>query len=263
SQISDKNKEGLRYSAVPPPAQVYSPPKKDISWTGLPEFTDDTITDYSRPLPNIESNSNDLQNSNSSVSENGESTSSILSKPEIKFIKAIDSPTVIKTNKDETVRKPSVKYAEMYRKTSKRSNVREKGTSWPKNNHTRKSFPPRTVFHKTDRIPAAVNRTHVNSARPKTTQDLVIIKLIQRVKMLERELKARIPPTKIQKGNSGTKLEDSVRTKRSKSTKSKEVVDYILQIKIKLLIKKLEDSEAEYQVYGRIVGIKEHLIQET
>nr|GEX36327.1 hypothetical protein [Tanacetum cinerariifolium] len=156
-----------------------------MSWTGLAKFTDDTITDYSRPSPNIESNSNDLQNSNSFISENGESTSSILSKPEIKFMKAIDSPTVIKTNKDETVRKPSVKYAEMYRKTSKRSNVR------------------------------------------------------------------------------GTKLEDSVRTKRSKSTKSKEVVDYILQVKIKLLIKKLEDSEAEYQVYGRIVGIKEHLIQET
>nr|GEY56860.1 putative ribonuclease H-like domain-containing protein [Tanacetum cinerariifolium] len=35
-----------------------------------------------------------------------------------------DSPTVIKTNKDETVRKYFVKYAEMYRKTSKSSNVR-------------------------------------------------------------------------------------------------------------------------------------------
>nr|GEY18493.1 hypothetical protein [Tanacetum cinerariifolium] len=32
SQRSDKNKEGLGYSDVPPPpAQVYSPPKKDIS----------------------------------------------------------------------------------------------------------------------------------------------------------------------------------------------------------------------------------------
>nr|GFA52704.1 hypothetical protein [Tanacetum cinerariifolium] len=51
SQRSDKNKEGLGYSAVPPPfpAQVYSPPKKDMSWTGLPEFADDTIIDYSMP----------------------------------------------------------------------------------------------------------------------------------------------------------------------------------------------------------------------
>nr|GEX69276.1 ribonuclease H-like domain-containing protein [Tanacetum cinerariifolium] len=53
----------------------------------------DTITDYSRPSPSIESNSDDLQSSNSSVSENGESSSSILSKPEIKFVKAADSPT--------------------------------------------------------------------------------------------------------------------------------------------------------------------------
>nr|GEZ69049.1 hypothetical protein [Tanacetum cinerariifolium]GFB05490.1 hypothetical protein [Tanacetum cinerariifolium] len=73
SQRSDKNKEGLEYSVVPPssPAQVYSPPKRDMSWTGLPKFADDTITDYSRPSPSIESNSNDLQSSNSSVSKNG------------------------------------------------------------------------------------------------------------------------------------------------------------------------------------------------
>nr|GFB23698.1 hypothetical protein [Tanacetum cinerariifolium] len=47
SQRLDKNKEGLGYSAVPPPpAQIYSPPKNDLSWTGLPEFVDDTVTDY-------------------------------------------------------------------------------------------------------------------------------------------------------------------------------------------------------------------------
>nr|GFB92560.1 hypothetical protein [Tanacetum cinerariifolium] len=39
----DKNKEGLGYSVIPPPpAQLYSSPKKDLSWTGLPEFKDDT-----------------------------------------------------------------------------------------------------------------------------------------------------------------------------------------------------------------------------
>nr|GFB61520.1 ribonuclease H-like domain-containing protein [Tanacetum cinerariifolium] len=44
SQRLDKNKKGLRYSVVPPPsAQIYSPPKKDMSWTGLPEFKDDTV----------------------------------------------------------------------------------------------------------------------------------------------------------------------------------------------------------------------------
>nr|GEW95600.1 retrovirus-related Pol polyprotein from transposon TNT 1-94 [Tanacetum cinerariifolium] len=69
--------------------------RKDMSWTGLPEFADDTITNYSRPSPSIESNSNDLQSRNSSVSENGESSSSILSKPVIKFVKAANSPTNI------------------------------------------------------------------------------------------------------------------------------------------------------------------------
>nr|GEX82759.1 hypothetical protein [Tanacetum cinerariifolium] len=50
SQRLDKNKEVLGYSAVPPPpAQLYSPPKKDLSWTGLSEFADDTITNYNRP----------------------------------------------------------------------------------------------------------------------------------------------------------------------------------------------------------------------
>nr|GEV77269.1 uncharacterized mitochondrial protein AtMg00810-like [Tanacetum cinerariifolium] len=127
----------------------------DTKLIGLPEFADDTITDYTRPSPRIESNPNDLQNNSSSISEIGESTSSILSKHEIKFVKATDSPTVIKTNKDETVRKPFIKYAKLYRKTSKSSNVRENGNSWPKNKYTHKSMPPRTAIYKTDRSPAA------------------------------------------------------------------------------------------------------------
>nr|GEY36341.1 hypothetical protein [Tanacetum cinerariifolium] len=130
SQRSDKIKEGLGYSAVPPPAQVYSPPKKDMSWTGLSEFADDTITDYTMPSLSVESNPNDLQNSSSSASENGESTGGILSKPEIKFVRPADSLTVAKSDKKETVRKPSIKYAELYRKPTKRSNVRGNQRNW-------------------------------------------------------------------------------------------------------------------------------------
>nr|GEV09139.1 putative ribonuclease H-like domain-containing protein [Tanacetum cinerariifolium] len=130
SQRSDKNKDGLRYSAVPPfPAQVYSPPKKDMFWTGLSEFADDTITDYSRPSPAIESISDDLQNRNPSITETKASSSTILSKPAIKFVKAPERPTKIKTNKVETLKKPAVKYAEMYRKTSKSSNALSKKIS--------------------------------------------------------------------------------------------------------------------------------------
>nr|GEU85655.1 hypothetical protein [Tanacetum cinerariifolium] len=78
----------------------------DKNKEGLPEFADDTITDYSRPSPSIESNTSDLQNSNSFVSKHGESSKSIMSKPMIKFVKAGDSPKIIKTNKVETARKP-------------------------------------------------------------------------------------------------------------------------------------------------------------
>nr|GEX04265.1 hypothetical protein [Tanacetum cinerariifolium] len=165
-----KEKKGLDSKLIvlfPLPAQVYSPLKKDMSWTRLPEFVDDTITDYSRLSSSIESNSNDLQSSNSSVFKNGESSSSILSKPVITFVNAVDSPTVIKTNKDETVRKSSIKYAKMYRKTSKSLNV-EQGKTWAKNNYTHKSRSPRTVFHKTDRTPTAMigNISYLSNYEP-------------------------------------------------------------------------------------------------
>nr|GEY35783.1 hypothetical protein [Tanacetum cinerariifolium] len=71
SQRLDKSKEGLGYTAVPPPpAQLYLSSKKDLSWTGLPECADDTVTNYSRPSPTVESSSEEDQNRNHSVSEN-------------------------------------------------------------------------------------------------------------------------------------------------------------------------------------------------
>nr|GFD41060.1 hypothetical protein [Tanacetum cinerariifolium] len=58
SQRSDKVKDGVRYNVVPPPAaDLYLSPKKDLSWTGLPEFVDDTVTDYSRLSSTIASTS--------------------------------------------------------------------------------------------------------------------------------------------------------------------------------------------------------------
>nr|GEZ33662.1 hypothetical protein [Tanacetum cinerariifolium] len=93
-----RTKRVLDIVLFPPPTLVYSPSKKDMSWTGLLEFADDTITDYSGHVPSIESNTSDLQNT--------------------------DSLTVIKTNKIKTARKPPVKYAEMYRNTSKSPKVR-------------------------------------------------------------------------------------------------------------------------------------------
>nr|GEW63918.1 hypothetical protein [Tanacetum cinerariifolium] len=110
SQRSDKNKEGLGYSVVPPTiAQIYSSPKKDLSWTGLPEFADDIVTDYSRPSPTIESSPDDSQNKNPST-KTGASDSTILSKSAIKFVKAADKVTERPTtNKVKTAKKPAVK----------------------------------------------------------------------------------------------------------------------------------------------------------
>nr|GEX69308.1 hypothetical protein [Tanacetum cinerariifolium] len=106
SQRLDKNKEGLGYSVVPPPStQIYSPPKKDMSWTGLPKFKDDTLTDYSRPSPAIESTLYYAQNRNPSEA----SPSTISPKPFIKFVKANDSPTKSKTDKAEKDKKPPVR----------------------------------------------------------------------------------------------------------------------------------------------------------
>nr|GEW17760.1 hypothetical protein [Tanacetum cinerariifolium] len=207
SQRLDKNKEGLGYSDVPPPpAQVYSPPKKDLSWTGLPKFKDDTVTDYSRPSPAIESTSDDAQNRNPF-----EALPSFISpKSFIKFVKANDSPTKSKTYKVETAKKPPVKYAEQYRKPIKKTNVKgnqrnwnnlkshqlgpnfvmekkacfnygdfnhlaydfskrvKKGTSRSQNT-THKSFTPRTVIHKPYRPLMRPMRTNMNVAQPNRT----------------------------------------------------------------------------------------------
>nr|GEV07208.1 hypothetical protein [Tanacetum cinerariifolium] len=96
SQRSDKNKEGLGYSAVPPlPAQIYSPPKKDLLWTCC--------------------------------------LSSIMLKPMIKFVKEDDCPRVIKINNTENARNSTMEYAEMYRNISKgpkgnpQNNIDDKG----------------------------------------------------------------------------------------------------------------------------------------
>nr|GEZ52430.1 putative ribonuclease H-like domain-containing protein [Tanacetum cinerariifolium] len=111
SQRLDNNKEGLGYSVVPPPpAQIYPSPKKDMSWTGLPEFKDDTVTDYNRPAPTVECSLNNAQNINPSVTETEASPTTISPKSFIKFVKENDSITNNKTDKAVTAKKPSVKH---------------------------------------------------------------------------------------------------------------------------------------------------------
>nr|GEY22501.1 hypothetical protein [Tanacetum cinerariifolium] len=118
-----KNKEGLGYTAVPPPiAQLYLSLKKDLSWTGLPECADDIVTDYSRPSSTIKSTSENDQNRNTFVSKTV--ASPITSKPFIKFVRPNGSQSDSKTDKNETPKKPPVKYAEQYKKPNMKPKAR-------------------------------------------------------------------------------------------------------------------------------------------
>nr|GEU41512.1 hypothetical protein [Tanacetum cinerariifolium] len=216
SQRSDKVKDGLGYSVVPPPvSNLYLSPKKYLSRTGLPEFANDTVTDYSRPSPTVE-----------------------IDRP-------AERPT---TNKAETVKKPTVKYAEMYRRPSKKPTIRGNQRNW--NNLKTQQLGPdfvmkkkacfncgdfnhlaydcrkrvkrgttRPIGHIPHDPPMRPMRSNMNGARPnrtsfnkqahsyskrpfqETTQELMII-LIQRVQRLERELKSRTPIHKVDRGRS-------------------------------------------------------------
>nr|GEW20318.1 hypothetical protein [Tanacetum cinerariifolium] len=71
-----------------------------IKYEDINQIDEDDIKEMDiKPSPAIESNSDDLQNKNPSVTETGASSSTILSKSAIKFVKAAERPTEIKTNK--------------------------------------------------------------------------------------------------------------------------------------------------------------------
>ncbi|GJY21049.1 ribonuclease H-like domain-containing protein [Tanacetum coccineum] len=100
---------------------------------GLPKFVDDTVTDYTRPTPSVDVSNDvksDLDGNNTSIFEQGETSCSNMSRPMIKFMKESDCPNAIKVNNTEKVRKPTVKYAEMYRNTSKSHRVRGNQRNW-------------------------------------------------------------------------------------------------------------------------------------
>nr|GEZ17902.1 hypothetical protein [Tanacetum cinerariifolium] len=123
----DGVKDGVGYNVVPPPAaDLYLSPKKDLSWTGLPEFVDDTVTDYSRPMPTIESTSKEGQNKNSSTVE--DVASPITTKLFVKFVKPKDTQS--EKNKKETPKKSQFKYAEQYRHSNKKPNVKGNQRNW-------------------------------------------------------------------------------------------------------------------------------------
>nr|GFB70285.1 hypothetical protein [Tanacetum cinerariifolium] len=145
SQRPDKVKEGVGYNVVPPlAADLYLSPKKDLSWTGLPKFVDDTVTDYSRPSPTVASTSAEGQNKDSSTSEDVASPNT--PKPFVKFVKPKDSQFESKTSKQEIPKKPQVKYAEQYRHSNKKPNVKGNQRNW--NNLKSYQLGPEFVLNK-------------------------------------------------------------------------------------------------------------------
>ncbi|GJX91791.1 hypothetical protein Tco_0345117 [Tanacetum coccineum] len=94
SQKSGKDKKGVgfdEYRAVPPPpTQVYSSPMPYLSWTGLPEFADNAVTDYTRLTPSVDVTNDvrsELDGNNLTVCEHEGTYNNVVSKPIINFVK--------------------------------------------------------------------------------------------------------------------------------------------------------------------------------
>nr|GEX88050.1 hypothetical protein [Tanacetum cinerariifolium] len=84
----------------------------------LPEFVDDTVTDYSRPSPTVASTSAENQNKDTSTSKDVASTNP--PKSFVKFVKPKDSQPESKSKEQETPKKSQVKYPEQNRHSNKR-----------------------------------------------------------------------------------------------------------------------------------------------
>nr|GEU76977.1 hypothetical protein [Tanacetum cinerariifolium] len=175
--------------------------KKNIdSLNRLPEFADDTVTDYSRPSPAIESPSNDVQNRNPSITETEASPSTISSKPFIKFVKAADRPTEDKTDKVKTAKKPAVKtcfncghFAHLSYDCGLGV---KKGRTCPMNTH--ESISPIPAIHKTYGPQMRPIRPNVNVAKLKRTlfyKPAHSYRPFQRVSVVKSQFKAPWVPT--------------------------------------------------------------------
>nr|GFB97555.1 hypothetical protein [Tanacetum cinerariifolium] len=188
SQRSKNVKEGLGYNAVPPPAaDLYLSPKKDLSWTGQPEFADDTKPavryaemyrrtskrkrvqrETTRPSPTVASTSSEDQNNDTSTSEDVASTKP--SKPFVKFVKSKDS----QPESPEFVlhKKPCFNCGDFSHlaKDDRRMVQRETNRSSGPRPHGNSMRPPfRPVGHKPHGPSMNPRRPTMNGARPHKT----------------------------------------------------------------------------------------------
>ncbi|GJS69342.1 hypothetical protein Tco_0702183 [Tanacetum coccineum] len=94
---------------------------------GLPKFANNTVTDYTKPTPSVDVINDvrsELDGNNLTVCEHGGTSSNDVSKPIYNFVKKYGCPNVIKINNIENARKPTAKYAELYRNITQSPNVR-------------------------------------------------------------------------------------------------------------------------------------------
>ncbi|GJR18340.1 hypothetical protein Tco_0966867 [Tanacetum coccineum] len=139
SQITDKSKKGLGYSAVPPPHPlIYNRPKKlDLSYSGLDEFKEPAFKGYGFENSKQESNIVCEQKSDDSKKNSDDSlVKEQVSKDTSSFVESslnVDKETVflvdkkvesVKPKNHEKLVKKSVRYAEMYRSQTPRGNQR-------------------------------------------------------------------------------------------------------------------------------------------
>ncbi|GJX45330.1 putative ribonuclease H-like domain-containing protein [Tanacetum coccineum] len=139
SQITDKSKKGLGYSAVPPPHHlIYNRPKKlDLSYSGLDEFKEPEFKGYGPENSKQESNVVCDKESDNSKEKSDESlVEEQVSQDKRSFVESspnVDKETVFPVNKKIKFSKPkdhekpvkkSVRYAEMYRSQSPKRNQR-------------------------------------------------------------------------------------------------------------------------------------------
>ncbi|GJS03862.1 putative ribonuclease H-like domain-containing protein [Tanacetum coccineum] len=113
SQITDKSKKGLGYSAVPPPHPlIYNRPKKlDLSYSGLDEFKEPEFKAYGSEVKQVSKDTSSFVESSLNVDK--ETVFPVDKK--VEFVKP--------KNHEKPVKK-SVRYAEMYRSQTPRGNQR-------------------------------------------------------------------------------------------------------------------------------------------
>ncbi|GJW88394.1 ribonuclease H-like domain-containing protein [Tanacetum coccineum] len=139
SQITNKSKKGLGYSAVPPPHPlIYNRPKKlDLSYSGLDEFKEPEFKGYGPENSKQESNIVcDKKSDDSKENSDNSLVKEQVSKDTSSFVESslnVDKETVFPVDKKvESVKpknhekpvKKSVRYAEMYRSQTPRGNQR-------------------------------------------------------------------------------------------------------------------------------------------